>query len=70
MISLVNHYFCIQIVVVIGDGPSGLDICRDIVTVAKQVHRSTRYSEIEVSKLDNYENLWNHSKVCNRFKYC
>ncbi|XP_069154261.1 flavin-containing monooxygenase FMO GS-OX-like 2 [Solanum lycopersicum] len=52
-----------QIVVVIGDGPSGLDICRDIVTVAKQVHRSTRYSEIEVSKLDNYENLWNHSKI-------
>ncbi|KAL3369132.1 hypothetical protein AABB24_009770 [Solanum stoloniferum] len=52
-----------QIVVVIGDGPSGLDICRDIVTVAKQVHLSTRSSEIEVSKLDNYENLWNHSKI-------
>ncbi|XP_049366513.1 flavin-containing monooxygenase FMO GS-OX5-like [Solanum verrucosum] len=52
-----------QIVVVIGDGPSGLDICRDIATVAKQVHLSTRSSEIEVSKLDNYENLWNHSKI-------
>ncbi|KAK4716804.1 hypothetical protein R3W88_015142 [Solanum pinnatisectum] len=52
-----------QIVVVIGDGPSGLDICRDIATVAKQVHLSTRSSEIVVSKLDNYENLWNHSKV-------
>ncbi|XP_049403717.1 flavin-containing monooxygenase FMO GS-OX-like 2 isoform X4 [Solanum stenotomum] len=52
-----------QTVVVIGDGPSGLDICRDIATVAKQVHLSTRSSEIEVSKLDNYENLWNHSKI-------
>ncbi|KAK6789948.1 hypothetical protein RDI58_013748 [Solanum bulbocastanum] len=52
-----------QIVVVIGDGPSGLDICRDIATVAKQVHLSTRSSEIVVSKLDNYENLWNHSKI-------
>ncbi|KAK4353987.1 hypothetical protein RND71_026181 [Anisodus tanguticus] len=52
-----------QIVVVIGDGPSGLDISQDIATVAKQVHLSTRSSEIEVSKLDNYANLWNHSKI-------
>lgn len=52
-----------QVVVVIGDGPSGLDICRDIATVAKQVHLSTRSSEIEISKLDNYANLWNHSKI-------
>ncbi|MCD7471522.1 hypothetical protein HAX54_012009 [Datura stramonium] len=52
-----------QIVVVIGDGPSGLDICRDIAKVAKQVHLSTRSSDIEVSKLDKYANLWNHSKI-------
>ncbi|KAG5607184.1 hypothetical protein H5410_028676 [Solanum commersonii] len=51
--------------VVIGDGPSGLDICLEIATVAKQVHLSTRSSEIEVLKLDNYENLWNHSKIVN-----
>ncbi|WMV31011.1 hypothetical protein MTR67_024396 [Solanum verrucosum] len=48
---------------VIGDGPSGLDICLEIATVAKQVHLSTRSSEIEFPKLDNYENLWNHSKI-------
>ncbi|XP_009789147.1 flavin-containing monooxygenase FMO GS-OX-like 2 isoform X1 [Nicotiana tabacum] len=52
-----------QIVVVIGDGPSGVDISRDIATVAKQVHLSTRSSETEVSKLDNFANLWNHSKI-------
>lgn len=52
-----------QIVVVIGDGPSGLDISRDIATVAKQVHLSTRSSDTEVSKLDNSANLWNHSKI-------
>ncbi|XP_019244938.1 PREDICTED: flavin-containing monooxygenase FMO GS-OX5-like isoform X2 [Nicotiana attenuata] len=52
-----------QIVVVIGDGPSGLDISRDIATVAKQVHLSTRSSDTEVSKLDNSANLWKHSKI-------
>ncbi|XP_049366609.1 flavin-containing monooxygenase FMO GS-OX5-like [Solanum verrucosum] len=52
-----------QIVVVIGDGPSGHDISRDIATVAKQVHLTTRSSEIEVSKLDNYANLWNQEKI-------
>ncbi|KAG5607183.1 hypothetical protein H5410_028675 [Solanum commersonii] len=52
-----------QIVVVIGDGPSGHDISRDIATVAKQVHLTTGSSEIEVSKLDNYANLWNQEKI-------
>lgn len=52
-----------QIVVVIGDGPSGLDISRDIATVAKQVHLSTRFSKIEVAKLGSYANLWNHPKI-------
>ncbi|WMV31010.1 hypothetical protein MTR67_024395 [Solanum verrucosum] len=52
-----------EIVVVIGDGPSGHDISRDIATVAKQVHFTTRSSEIEVSKLDNYANLWNQEKI-------
>ncbi|KAM3281177.1 flavin-containing monooxygenase FMO GS-OX5 isoform X1 [Capsicum chacoense] len=55
--------FMNQIVVVIGDGPSGLDICRDIATVAKQVHLSARSSEAEVSKLANSANIWNHSKI-------
>ncbi|XP_055810910.1 flavin-containing monooxygenase FMO GS-OX5-like [Solanum dulcamara] len=52
-----------QIVVVIGDGPSGHDISTDIATVAKQVHLTTRSSEIEVSKLDNYANMWKQSKI-------
>ncbi|XP_059318259.1 flavin-containing monooxygenase FMO GS-OX5-like isoform X1 [Lycium ferocissimum] len=52
-----------QIVVVIGGGPSGLDISRDIATVAKQVHLSRKPSEIGFSNLDSYANLWNHSQI-------
>ncbi|KAH0755188.1 hypothetical protein KY290_025458 [Solanum tuberosum] len=41
-----------EIVVVIGDGPSGHDISRDIATVAKQVHLTTRSSGIEIDHVD------------------
>jgi hypothetical protein len=52
-----------QIVVVIGSGPSAIDISKEIASVAKQVHLSSRAPNIQVSKLLNYDNMWQHSKV-------
>ncbi|KAA8520490.1 hypothetical protein F0562_014746 [Nyssa sinensis] len=52
-----------QVVVMIGDGPSGLDISKDVATVAKEVHLSSRSPDAPVSKSDNYTNIWNHSKI-------
>lgn len=51
-----------QVVVMIGDGPSAHDISRDIATVAKEVHLSSRSPDVEVSKLNNHNNVWQHSK--------
>ncbi|KAH7863991.1 hypothetical protein Vadar_024383 [Vaccinium darrowii] len=55
-----------QVVVMIGSGPSALDIYREIASVAKQVHLSSRSPNVEVSKVDNIwqhlENLGDHSK--------
>ncbi|KAJ9550177.1 hypothetical protein OSB04_014222 [Centaurea solstitialis] len=52
-----------QVVVVIGNGPSALDISREIATVAKEVHLSSRSSNVKVSRSDVYENMWQHSKI-------
>lgn len=52
-----------QVVVVIGSGPSSRDISREIATVAKEVHLSSRSSNVKVSKLDGYENIWQHSQI-------
>ncbi|XP_028101289.1 flavin-containing monooxygenase FMO GS-OX5-like isoform X1 [Camellia sinensis] len=52
-----------QVVVMIGDGPSAHDISRDIATVAKEVHLSSRSPDVEVSKLNNHNNVWQHSKI-------
>ncbi|XP_057805544.1 flavin-containing monooxygenase FMO GS-OX5-like [Salvia miltiorrhiza] len=51
------------IVVVIGDGPSGTEISLEIAAVAKQVHLSSRSSEVRVSKMDYGDNMWQHSKI-------
>lgn len=53
-----------QVVVVIGNGPSALDISREIATVAKEVHLSSRSSNVKASRLDGYDNMWQHLKVC------
>ena len=53
----------LQVVVVIGHGPSGFDIAFDIAKVAKEVHLSSRFPQVEVRKLETYENIWQHSKV-------
>ncbi|XP_027070950.2 flavin-containing monooxygenase FMO GS-OX5-like isoform X1 [Coffea arabica] len=55
-----------QVVVVIGHGPSGFDIAFDIAKVAKEVHVSSRFPQVEVRKLETYENIWQHSKI----EYC
>ncbi|XP_059651579.1 flavin-containing monooxygenase FMO GS-OX5-like isoform X2 [Cornus florida] len=52
-----------QIVVMVGAGPSAIDISRDIAKVAKEVHLSSRSPSVKVSKLDNCDNIWQHSKI-------
>ncbi|KAM7512112.1 hypothetical protein LguiB_010987 [Lonicera macranthoides] len=51
-----------QVVVMIGSGPSAYDISREIATVAKEVHLSSRTPGIEVAKFKNHDNMWQHSK--------
>ncbi|XP_073061225.1 flavin-containing monooxygenase FMO GS-OX5-like isoform X1 [Primulina eburnea] len=52
-----------QIVVVIGEGPSAIDISRDICDVAREVHLSSRSPNVEVSKLVSGNNMWQHSMI-------
>ncbi|XP_076886442.1 flavin-containing monooxygenase FMO GS-OX-like 3 [Bidens hawaiensis] len=52
-----------EIVVVIGSGPSALDISREIATVAKQVHMSSRSPLVKVGKSKKFNNMWQHSKI-------
>ncbi|XP_039167718.1 flavin-containing monooxygenase FMO GS-OX-like 2 isoform X2 [Eucalyptus grandis] len=46
-----------KIVVIIGNGPSGIDIAKDILHVAKEVHLASR----ETTKLEILEGLFQHS---------
>ncbi|CAA2954212.1 flavin-containing monooxygenase FMO GS-OX-like 2 [Olea europaea subsp. europaea] len=52
-----------QVVVVIGDGPSAHDISEEIAMAANEVHLSSRSPEIKVTKLDYYDNIWQHPKI-------
>ncbi|XP_071701351.1 flavin-containing monooxygenase FMO GS-OX5-like [Rutidosis leptorrhynchoides] len=52
-----------QVVVVIGSGYSAIDISREIATAAKEVHLSSRSSNVKFSKLDGYENIWQHQRI-------
>ncbi|PSS24135.1 Flavin-containing monooxygenase FMO GS-OX-like [Actinidia chinensis var. chinensis] len=52
-----------QVVVMIGNGPSAFDISREIATVAKEVHLSSRSPDVKVSRLGNHHNIWQHSKI-------
>ncbi|CAL5381465.1 unnamed protein product [Camellia sinensis] len=55
-----------QVLAMIGNGPSAFDISREIATVAKEVHLSSRSPQhLQVSKLDNHHNIWQHSKIVN-----
>ncbi|KAG9160164.1 hypothetical protein Leryth_024535 [Lithospermum erythrorhizon] len=52
-----------QVVVIVGAGPSAIDISREVATVAKEVHLSSRSPNVNVAKLVGYSNIWQHSKV-------
>ncbi|KAJ8447321.1 hypothetical protein Cgig2_013098 [Carnegiea gigantea] len=52
-----------QVVVVIGNGASAYDISRDISTVAKEVHISSRDPAVKYSKLPHHPNIWQHSAI-------
>ncbi|XP_047340337.1 flavin-containing monooxygenase FMO GS-OX-like 2 [Impatiens glandulifera] len=47
----------------IGNGPSAMDISKDVATVAKEVHLSSRSPNTIISKLNGYDNLWQHSEI-------
>lgn len=51
---------------VIGSGPSALDISQEIALVAKEVHLSSRSSKVKLSRLDEHQNMWQHSKVSSK----
>ncbi|KAI3787384.1 hypothetical protein L1987_41821 [Smallanthus sonchifolius] len=52
-----------QIVVVIGSGPSAIDISNEIATVAKEVHMLSRSPRFKVGKSEKFDNVWQHSKI-------
>lgn len=52
-----------QVVVVIGSGPSAYDICEDISKVAKEVHLSSRWPDLLPSKVDMFDNVWQHTQI-------
>ncbi|KAJ0962050.1 hypothetical protein J5N97_029878 [Dioscorea zingiberensis] len=52
-----------QVVIVIGMGPSSLDISREISKVAKEVHIASRAKDTIVGKLDCHDNIWQHKMI-------
>ncbi|KAK1420134.1 hypothetical protein QVD17_21484 [Tagetes erecta] len=52
-----------EIVVVIGSGPSGVDIAKEIAMVAKEVHMSSRSSLVKLGKSDKFNNMWHHPEI-------
>lgn len=51
------------VVVMIGHGPSAIDISVEVASVAKEVHLSSRLPDRRFSKTDGFENMWNHSEI-------
>ncbi|KAK8587902.1 hypothetical protein V6N13_086863 [Hibiscus sabdariffa] len=52
-----------KIVVLIGNGPSAVDILKEISPLAKQVHQAVRTPGFHSIKGDNYDNVWQHSMI-------
>ncbi|KAF5756004.1 putative flavin monooxygenase, FAD/NAD(P)-binding domain superfamily [Helianthus annuus] len=65
MVIIPNHELPMMflIVVVIGSGASAFDISREIATTAKEVHLSSRSLDVKVTRLDGYENIWQHMMI-------
>ncbi|CAI9263992.1 unnamed protein product [Lactuca saligna] len=57
-----------QVVVIIGSGSSAYDISREIAIVAKEVHLSSRSPDAKVSKMDKFDNIWQHSRIDHVFQ--
>ncbi|KAK9056262.1 hypothetical protein SSX86_027352 [Deinandra increscens subsp. villosa] len=57
-----------QVVIIIGDGSSAYDISRELATIAKEVHLSSRSPNVKLTKLNKYNNVWQHSKIDRVFK--
>jgi len=52
------------VVVLIGNSSSGVDISRDIATVAKEVHIAAwSLQEDKLGKVSGHQNMWLHSMV-------
>ncbi|KAL4364126.1 hypothetical protein GQ457_04G032500 [Hibiscus cannabinus] len=53
-----------KIVVVIGNGPSAIDILKEISPIAEQVHHAVRGPDIQLKKLENlHDNIWQHPMI-------
>ncbi|KAL4353928.1 hypothetical protein GQ457_06G032840 [Hibiscus cannabinus] len=52
-----------KIVVLIGNGPSAIDILKELAPVAKQVHQAIRGTGFQLKKLENRDNAWQHSTI-------
>ncbi|KAK8693427.1 hypothetical protein V6N13_071011 [Hibiscus sabdariffa] len=50
-------------VVVIGNGPSAVDILREIAPLAKQVHQAVRGPNFKLKRLEKHDNAWQHSMI-------
>ncbi|GJS44265.1 flavin monooxygenase-like, FAD/NAD(P)-binding domain protein [Tanacetum coccineum] len=57
-----------QVVVIIGNESSAYDISRELATISKEVHLSSRSANVKVAKLDKYDNIWQHSKIDGVYK--
>ena len=65
---IVQHEYLLDLLYPIGCGfnrlgPSAFDISREVATVAKEVHITTRAPNVTVGKSDNHENIWLHKMV-------
>ncbi|XP_052193646.1 flavin-containing monooxygenase FMO GS-OX5-like isoform X6 [Diospyros lotus] len=52
-----------EVVVMIGAGASTYDLCREVSKVAKEVHLASRAPDAQVSRLNDYPNVWQHLKI-------
>ncbi|KAK8711182.1 hypothetical protein V6N13_146473 [Hibiscus sabdariffa] len=49
-----------KIVLLIGNGPSAIDVLREIGPLAKQVHQAIRGPNFQLKRLEKYDNAWQH----------
>ncbi|KAE8699717.1 late embryoproteinsis abundant protein-like [Hibiscus syriacus] len=52
-----------KIVILIGNGPSAVDILKEISPLAKQVHLAVRTPTFQLIRVENYDNVWQHSMI-------